>query len=63
MKDFWKVTSNVIDGHKAYSVYRNIRPWECDHSGNQEYACGWLPTREEASELARRLNQEGAHER
>lgn len=61
MKDFWKVTSNVIDGHKVYSVYRNVRPWECDHSGNREYACDWLSDRGAAERLCQDLNQEVAH--
>lgn len=57
MKDFWKITSNTINGEKVYSVFRNVRPFECDHSGNREYACGWTPDKEKAACLCQKLNQ------
>lgn len=63
MKDCWRVTSNTINGEKFFSVFRNIRPFECDHSGNREYACDWLHNREDAERLCRELNQKVAHGR
>lgn len=63
MKDFWKVTSNTIGGEKYYSVFRNIRPFECDHPGNREYACGWISDKGEAERLCQELNLEVAHGR
>lgn len=52
----WKVTSNYINGKKEYAVYRNIRDDEPDHSGNREYATGYMESREEAQKIADEKN-------
>ncbi len=58
MKEKWKVTSNIIGGKKAYAVYRIIRPQEVDHSGNREYASGYMDSRAEAERIAAELNEQ-----
>lgn len=52
----WKITSNYINGKKEYAVYRNIRDDEPDHSGNREYATGYMESREEAQKIADEKN-------
>lgn len=59
MKGPWKVTSNVIDGQKMYAVYRLLDTSETDHSGNREYATGWLDDKDQAVETAQQLNAIG----
>jgi len=50
----WKVTSNPGFG---YAVYRLKDVGEVDHSGNREYATGYLSDRAEAEKIAARLNE------
>lgn len=52
----WEITSNYINGKKEYAVYRNIRDDEPDHSGNREYATGYMESREEAQKIADEKN-------
>lgn len=58
MKGKWKVTSNSINGEKMYAVYRLRDTSEVDHSGNREYATGYLDNRDEAAAIADKLNKE-----
>lgn len=52
----WKVTSNPIGGMSMYAVYR-IRDIDAvDHSGNREYATGFMDDKQEAQKIADRLN-------
>jgi len=55
----WKVTSNYIGDEKMYAVYRLRNINEVDHSGNREYAGGWVSNREAAVEVAAELNKGG----
>ena len=52
----WEITSNYINGKEKYAVYRNIRDDEPDHSGNREYATGYMESREEAQKIADEKN-------
>ena len=53
----WKVTSQYIGDKKMYAVYRNINDFEPDHSGNREYATGYLDSKEQAQRIADDLNE------
>lgn len=53
----WKLTSQYINGVKMFAVYRNLRDTEPDHSGNREYASGYIESQEEAQERADILNK------
>lgn len=53
----WRVTSNYIGGEKMYSVYRLIDISETDHSGNREFAGGWVVHKQAAIDLAAELNK------
>ena len=58
MKSEWKVTSNVSDGgEKMYAVYRLLDTAEVDHSGNREFADGYMSYREAAVIVAELLNE------
>lgn len=59
MKSEWKVTSNVIDGEKMYAVYRLRDVNEVDHSGNREYAGGYVEYYDAAQTAADQLNKRG----
>jgi hypothetical protein len=52
----WKVSSNPIGGVTMYAVYRIRDLSEVDHSGNREYATGWMADKQEAQKTADRLN-------
>lgn len=56
----WKTTTNFIAGRKYYGVYRIRDIDQPDHSGNRESRGGWYETKDEAEDLARRLNTEEA---
>lgn len=56
MENRWGVLSNYVCGEKVYAVARRLRMTEPFHSGNLEYASAWLPDREEAEQLAEKLN-------
>ena len=58
MKSSWKVTSNSICGERMYAVFRLRDASEVDHSGNREYAGGYVADREEAQSIADKLNEE-----
>lgn len=53
----WKVTSQYIGDKKMYAVYCNINDFEPDHSGNREYATGYLDSKEQAQRIADDLNE------
>lgn len=57
MHSEWRVTSNFIGGEKMYAVYRLRNINEVDHSGNREYAGGWISNKEAASIVAAGLNK------
>ena len=57
MKSEWKVTQNYI-GKSVYGVYRQKDINAVDHSGNRELAGEYVDTREEAQQLADKLNKE-----
>lgn len=58
MKSEWKVTSNPINGHTMYGVYRLLDTSKVDHSGNREIGSVYMESRDDAEQLAARLNQE-----
>ena len=58
MKSEWRVTSNIIGDRKMYAVYQIIDTSEEDHSGNRNFASGFLESREEAQALADILNEQ-----
>ena len=57
MKSEWKVTSNRINGKTMYGVYRLRDINAVDHSGNREYAGGYVSSRETAAIVAAELNK------
>lgn len=59
MKSKWKVTSNFVGDSKQYAVYRLLDTSKVDHSGNREYATGYMVNKEEAEAIAERMNREG----
>ena len=61
MKSEWRVTSNSVCGEKIFATYRLRDINEVDHSGNREYAGGWVNEREKAQEVADQLNAEGGN--
>lgn len=57
MKGAWKVTSNIFDGGvKKYAVYRLLDVNEVDHSGNREFAGGYIDDKDLAQSIAGQLN-------
>jgi hypothetical protein len=54
----WKVASQYVGDTKMYAVYRLRDVNEVDHSGNREYAGGWIEVREPAQIIADQLNSE-----
>ena len=56
MKGKWKVTSQRINGEKLFAVYRLRNVDELDHSGNREYASGYMDDKEKAEKWANELN-------
>lgn len=58
MKQEWKVETNFAAGIKQYAVYRIRAIGETDHSGNREYATGYLKDRKQAENIAKALNSE-----
>lgn len=54
----WKISSNMVEDIKIYSVYKIIDEKEVDHSGNREYA-GFYYNREDAlREIEKRNKKE-----
>ena len=53
----WQVLGNFINGKLMYHVGRKLREGEPLHSGNVEYAGGYMEDKEEAYELAKELNE------
>ena len=60
MKSDWKVTSNIINDKKMYAVYRLRDVNEVDHSGNREFAGGYIGSRTTAQTVVNLLNIEEA---
>lgn len=58
MKSEWKVSSNYIGDTKKFIVYRLCDASTVDHSGNREYATEYISNRNEAEEIAKRLNSD-----
>lgn len=58
MKSEWKVTSQYFENMKKFAVYRIRDTNEPDHGGNREYATDYIDDRQEAQEIADRLNKE-----
>lgn len=58
MKSEWKVTSNPFGGTTMYAVYRNLDTSKVDHSGNREYATGYLESRQDAIDIAEDKNRQ-----
>ena len=58
MRSEWRITSQYFGESKIWQVYRLRDIDAVDHSGNREFAEGIFETREEAAELAERLNAE-----
>ena len=58
MNNKWKVTSNFINGITMYGVYRTINTDKIDHSGNRENFGEYMGSRQEAGDLANKLNKE-----
>lgn len=54
----WKVERNVIDNKSMFAVYRLKDTLAVDHSGNREYATGYMDDSAEAHEIAERMNNE-----
>jgi len=52
----WRVSANPIGGVNMHAVYRIRDLSEVDHSGNREYATGWMPDKQEAQKIADRMN-------
>ncbi len=60
MKSEWRITSNIINDKKMYAVYRLRDVNEVDHSGNREFAGGYIESRTTAQTVANLLNIEEA---
>jgi hypothetical protein len=58
MKSEWRVTSNSINGKKMYAVYRLRDINAVDHSGNREFAGGYVNNRDTAAIVAAELNKQ-----
>ncbi|QOV18939.1 hypothetical protein INP51_13240 [Blautia liquoris] len=58
MKGKWEVTAQFIADTQMYAVYRLRDVDAVDHSGNREYAGGYVTDRAEAEFVAERLNAE-----
>lgn len=52
----WGITSNYLGNKQMYRVFRLKDVNEVDHSGNREYATGYI-TIEEAEAKMKELNQ------
>ena len=58
MQSDWKVTKNIINDKPMYAVYRLKDIAAVDHSGNREHATGYMDDRQEALDIAEKLNKE-----
>lgn len=56
MQSEWRVTKNIISGKAMYAVYRLRDISAVDHSGNRELATGFMDDRQEALDIAEKLN-------
>lgn len=55
----WKITSQFLGEKKMFAVYRNLKDYEPDHSGNREYATGYMESKDQAQEIADEMNEKG----
>lgn len=55
----WKITSQFLGEKKMFAVYRNLKDYEPDHSGNREYATGYMESEEQAQAIADEMNEKG----
>ncbi|MGN0744366.1 MAG: hypothetical protein ACI4MZ_03740 [Christensenellales bacterium] len=55
----WKITSQFLGEKKMFAVYRNLKDYEPDHSGNREYATGYMESKEQAQAIADEMNEKG----
>lgn len=53
----WKVTANIIGVKRFYAVYRIKDPNVPLHSGNMEFATGYIEDITEAEKIAENLNK------
>ncbi|HCR83893.1 hypothetical protein [Muricomes intestini] len=53
----WKVQSNPVGGNMMYAVYRLRDVDAVDHSGNREYASGYIEDKDTALTIAEGLNR------
>ena len=53
----WKVTANPVGGGMLYAVYRLRDVDAVDHSGNREYASGYIEDKDTALTIAEGLNK------
>lgn len=58
MTGSWKVTSQFIGDDKMYAVYRLRDKDAVDHSGNREFASPYMTNKQDAEDIAKRLNDE-----
>lgn len=52
----WMITKNNIGDRSMYAVYRLRNTMQTDHSGNREFASGYMEDRQEAVVIAEKLN-------
>lgn len=55
----WKITSQFLGEKKMFAVYRNLKDYEPDHSGNREYATGYMESKAQAQAIADEMNEKG----
>lgn len=54
----WRVTTNFLAGSELYAVCRVKDPTQVVHSGNIEFATGYMTSKKAAQEIADQLNSE-----
>ncbi|MBQ8283452.1 MAG: hypothetical protein IJX75_00005 [Clostridia bacterium] len=55
-KSKWEVTCNYVAGDRLYAVYRLRDENAIDHSGNREFATGYMADKAKAQRIADRMN-------
>lgn len=58
MRSKWQVTSQFFGDVKKFAVYRLLDVAEVDHSGNREFAGGYVDSKERAQAIADALNDQ-----
>lgn len=54
----WRVCANPIDGRVMFAAYRIRDTSQPDHSGNRELGSEYMSNRQDALDIADRLNAE-----